>query len=78
MTSRISRAFVDQVEAGVATLLIDGTPAKVPASLLPEGVGEGAWIELSVCAIPTPPEAADSEALRRRLSSSDDGGDFKL
>jgi DUF3006 family protein len=80
MTSRVTRAFVDRIEESVAVLRIDGagTTVELPAALLPEGAGEGAWVEIAIHPVEAPDGAAAGEALRRTLSRDDDGGDFSL
>jgi hypothetical protein len=71
-------AFVDRVEEGQATLILDGRALVVPASLLPSGVGEGSWVEIRLEAAEPPPGAGEGDRIRRRLSRDDDGGDFGL
>lgn len=75
------RAFIDSIVEGVARVITrrDGQLENftVPAALLPQGAGEGAWIELSIRVIPTPAEE-DPAALRKALLRGDDGGDLVL
>jgi hypothetical protein len=71
-----ARAFVDAVDEGVARLLIGEQTFTLPAHLLPAGVGEGDWVEISVGRAPAPPD--DTEARRARLGGDDPGGDVKL
>lgn len=73
--------FVDSIAEGVAVLLRRGAGDAVesfrfPAALLPAGVGEGSWIDLTVRVIAAP-AGEDAAELRRRLVR-DDGGDLKL
>jgi hypothetical protein len=78
-------AFIDSLdrERGVARL-VEGegaaggaTTHSFPAALLPDGAGEGAWIELRVTPV-EPPAGQDPTSLRRALGRGDDGGDIKL
>jgi hypothetical protein len=69
---------VDSVEGDVVRLLIGQDAARVPAAILPDGVAEGAWIELQVKAIDAPARTESAEATRRKLSSDDDEGPLKL
>jgi len=76
------QAFVDAIESGVVTLLLlDQTEEwhgyRFPATLLPEGTKEGSWLRLTVTPSTAPP-AAQSQALRRKLSETDNGEDFSL
>jgi hypothetical protein len=74
-----TRVFVDAIEAGVARLLVGEQAFTLPAQLLPAGVREGDWVEITIGRVPAPPDAGeDSEAWRRRLSRGDRGGDVKL
>jgi len=56
----ITRAVVDSVEEETATILLGGRRVRLPSALLPDGVGEGRWIELRVKAI-APPAAPDPD-----------------
>jgi hypothetical protein len=73
---RITRLFVDEIEDEDARVLLGEHAFMVPASLLPAGVGEGDWVELSVRVIPAPP--GDTESRRQRLARDDPGGTVKL
>ena len=72
---KTTAVFVDAVEAGRARLLLGDDAFTVPAALLPDGAGEGSWLNLS--ATVTPPQA-DPDALRRKLGRDDPGGPIKL
>ncbi len=65
--SRTTRAFVDAVEEGIATLLVGERTVRVPAALLPDGAGEGAWVEITVAVVDAPDETRAAEAKRRAL-----------
>jgi hypothetical protein len=67
--------FVDAVENGRARLLAGEEAFTVPAALLPDGAGEGSWLQLSLTE--TPPQA-DPDTLRRKLGRDDPGGPIKL
>ena len=71
-----ARAFVDAIDEGVARLLIGEQAFTLPAALLPAGVREGDWVEITVARAPAPPD--DTEARRRRLGKDDPGGDIEL
>jgi hypothetical protein len=71
-----TRAFVDGVEAGRARLIAGEQVFHLPVALLPEGAGEGAWVEIAVA--PAAPPDDDSGARRRKLSQDDDGGGLAL
>jgi hypothetical protein len=73
--TKTSAVFVDAVEEGWARLLLGDEAFTVPAALLPDGAGEGAWLNLT--ATVTPPQAAP-DALRRKLGGGDPGGPIKL
>ena len=75
MSSKTTPVFVDAVEEGHARLELGEQAFTVPAALLPDGAGEGTWLQLTVTV--APPQA-DPEALRRRLGSDDPGGPLKL
>lgn len=75
---RRTEAFVDRIEGNVAVLRVDGATFELPAALLPDGAGEGTWIEIGVRAVEVPEDVQRAEAARRKLSADDDGGDFKL
>jgi hypothetical protein len=68
----VVRAFVDAVEDERATLVIGDQTAGVPAAILPDGVGEGGWIEMRIKAIQEPVEH------RADGPPEDGGGDFRL
>jgi len=71
-----TRAFVDAIDEGVARLLVCEQAFTLPARLLPAGVREGDWVEISVGRAPAPPD--DTERRRSRLAGDDPGGDVKL
>ena len=73
--TKSSAVFVDAVENGHARLLLGDDAFTVPAALLPDGAGEGAWLKLTTTV--TPPQA-DPDALRRKLGRGDPGGPIKL
>lgn len=73
-----TEAFVDRIEGNIAVLRIQETTVELPRALLPEGAGEGTWLDFSLAVIAAPEEIEQAEATRRKLSSDDDGGDFKL
>jgi hypothetical protein len=73
--SKTTPVFVDAVEDGHARLLAGDDAFTVPAALLPDGAGEGSWLQLSLTM--TPPQA-DPDALRRKLGRDDPGGPIKL
>ena len=70
----VTRAFVDSIEEDSATLLFGARRAQVPTSLLPDGVGEGSWLELQVKSIPDPREKGGEEAPVLE-NARDDGGE---
>jgi hypothetical protein len=79
---RLSQAFVDGVEAGVARLLLKDEQGEwrtfhLPVTALPKDAHEGGWLELAVRSIAPPPEA-DARALREQLGRGDSGGNFAL
>ncbi len=76
VSPRLTQLFVDEIDDGVARLLIGETVVSIPTHLLPEGAREGDWIELSVGVIPPPPQ--DTEERRKRLAADDPGGPIKL
>lgn len=47
VTKRVS---VDRVEGDTAVLLEGRTEIQVPAAWLPQGAGEGAWLQLTLAA----------------------------
>jgi hypothetical protein len=71
-----TRAFVDAIDEGIARLLIGEQAFTLPAALLPAGVSEGDWVEITVGRAAPPPD--DTAARRSRLSSDDPGGDIDL
>ena len=71
-----TRAFVDGIEDDVARLIIGERTFHLPISTLPSGAREGDWVTIAI-ATATPP-ATDTEALRKKLSRDDPGGDIKL
>jgi hypothetical protein len=73
--SKATAVFVDAVEEGHARLLAGSDVFTIPAALLPDGAGEGTWLQLALTV--TPPQA-DPDALRRKLGSDDPGGPIKL
>ena len=74
--ARITRLFVDQIEDGVARVLLGERVVSLPVDLLPGGAREGDWVQLSVGVIPPP--AIDTEDIRERLAKDDPGGIIKL
>jgi len=74
----VTRAFVDSITDDVATLIFGDRLARVPRSLLPDGVGEGSWVELTIREIAEPPDVAAQRRRRKALTTDDDGGDFEL
>ena len=74
----VSRAFIDGIEEDTVRLVFGSRTASMQSTILPDGVGEGGWIELRVKAIPVPPGTKGAKARRGRLTSGDDGGDFSL
>ncbi len=62
--------------APVARVLLDEQALLFPLALLPVGVREGDWVELSARVVPPPPSAAES--IRERLVRDDPGGPLKL
>ena len=68
--------FVDAIEGERARLMWGVEAFDVPLRLLPAGTREGAWLKLSFVPAPAPPDEAD--AIRKKLSGGDDGGDIKL
>ena len=73
---RSTRLFVDEVDEESARLLRGDESFSLPVSLLPEGVREGDWLELTVVRVPAPP--SDTEERRKRLAGDDPGGPIKL
>ncbi len=74
--------FVDSIDSGIVKLLLRDDRGEwrghnLPATVLPPGTKEGAWLRLSL-EPSEPPAAINSEALRRDLSKADSGGDFSL
>ena len=79
---RVTRAFVDGLEAGVARLLLADEQGEwriyhLPAAVLPKDGQEGGWLELSTRRIPPPPDL-DARALREQLGRGDRGGNFSV
>ena len=73
--SKKTVVFVDGVEGDRARLLLGSDAFTVPVALLPDGAGEGTWLQITA-AVTTP--QADPEALRRKLGRDDPGGPIKL
>lgn len=73
---RVTRLFVDELGEASARLLRGDDLFSFPVALLPEGVREGDWVELSVALTPPPP--SDSAERRKRLVRDDPGGTIKL
>lgn len=81
-TTSVRHVFVDSMESGIVKLLLQDERGEwqghpLPASILPPGTKEGAWLRLSL----EPSEAPASvknETLRRDLSKTDSGDDFSL
>ena len=84
--SRRTRAVVDRVEDGGTAVLYagedEGTKVELPASLLPEGAGEGSHLLITVSLEEDSRGAAEDRvrALQERLERRGGGGrkDFKL
>jgi hypothetical protein len=76
VSAKTTRAFVDAVEAGVARLLVGEQAFTLPLALLPAGLREGDWVDITLARAPAPPD--DTEARRARLSKDDPGGDIDL
>lgn len=76
MTATENIVFIDEVEDGVARLVLDEQVFHLPRALLPADAREGQWLRISMALTPAPPDA--SAALRKRLGESDPGGDIKL
>jgi hypothetical protein len=81
-THREQQAFVDVIESGMVTLLLQDEAGewrgyRFPTMVLPEGTKEGSWLRLTVTPSTAPP-AAQNEELRRKLSATDSGEDFSL
>jgi hypothetical protein len=76
VSAQVTRAFVDAIDADVARLLAGERAFTLPLALLPAGVREGDWVELTIARAPAPPD--DTEARRARLSRDDPGGDIDL
>lgn len=72
----VHRAFVDSIDGPHARLLLGEMVVSYPASLLPKGAREGAWIEIGVRVISPPDD--DGTERRTRLGAGDPGGDIKL
>lgn len=86
--------YVDGIEAGVARLLIvhPSTPAaaagsmgddwreyRLPLHVLPAGLREGEWLNVSLQRVPAPAALlGGAPSLREELGKDDDGGDFSL
>ncbi len=74
--------YVDSIESGIVKLLLREDSGEwkghnLPATVLPPGTREGAWLRLSL-EPSEPPATVHSETLRRDLSKTDSGGDFSL
>jgi len=74
--------YVDSIESGIVKLLLREDSGEwrghnLPATVLPPGTREGAWLRLSL-EPSEPPASVNSETLRRDLSKTDSGGDFSL
>jgi len=74
--------YVDSIESGIVKLLLREDSGEwkghnLPATVLPPGTREGAWLRLSL-EPSEPPASVNSETLRRDLSKADSGGDFSL
>lgn len=70
MASRTTPAFVDNIEAGVAVLLLgEGgeTECRVPEACLPEGAGPGTSLRLTLKT-----DSARTKALLRDVAASTD------
>lgn len=79
---RVTRVFLDGLEAGVARLLLADEQGEwrsyhLPAAVLPKDAQEGGWLEFSARSIPPPPDL-DARALREQLGRGDRGGNFSL
>jgi len=48
MRPRTTRAFVDRVEGSAAVLVVGRREYSLPAAALPDGAGEGSWVEVTV------------------------------
>jgi hypothetical protein len=72
----VAQLFIDEIDDGVARVLLGEQAISLPVAVLPAGAHEGDWIELSVGVIPAPP--TDTEQRRKRLAADDPGGDVKL
>ncbi len=73
--SKTTAVFVDAVEEGLARLELGEQVFTVPATLLPDGAGEGSWLKLTATKTAPP---SDPDALRRKLGKDDPGGPIKL
>ena len=73
--SKATAVFVDAVEEGIARLELGEQAFTVPASLLPDGAGEGSWLKLTATTTAPP---SDPDTLRRKLGKDDPGGPIKL
>jgi hypothetical protein len=77
--ARVTKIFVDEIEDGIARVLIDELALSLPVNLLPPAAREGDWVELAARVIPAPPQSAqDTEERRKRLAADDPGGTLKL
>lgn len=76
MKVRETRAFVDEIDGGVARLLVGEEPFTIPRALLPGEAREGAWVVITIAVAAAPPD--DTERKRKRLAKDDPGGDIKL
>jgi hypothetical protein len=75
MTARTTAVFVDAIESGRARLLLGETAFELPVALLPDGVREGCWLELTATIVPPP---SDPNERRRRMGGDDPGGPIRL
>lgn len=84
-TASALHVYVDSIESGIVKLLLrddrddrgEWRGHNLPATVLPPGTREGAWLRLSL-EPSEPPASVNSETLRRDLSKTDSGGDFSL
>jgi hypothetical protein len=77
-TKRVTRAFVDEIEDGMASLVVGKQSMPVPLALLPKGIREGAWIEFAVVEIAASNAQSSAGTPREELTRDDDGGGIKL
>ena len=77
----MEKPFVDRIEGSVAVLVIDGRESRVPLTRLPPGVREGVYLTADLKQVDqaaTDEAKGEVEALRKKLSQDDDGGDLSL